>query len=294
MGGGGVDSDWAVMPAPPLAEVTIALVGKVGTGKSATANLILGSQAFASEYSPGSVTETCQRSSTTFHDGGGAARTINVIDTPGLFDMKISMEDACKEIVKCIEMSKDGIHALLMVFSAASRFSREEHNAVELIKLFFGDKILDHLILVFTHGDAVGEEVAWKKMLIVKSPAYVQDMLKLCQNRVVLFDNETKGVEHREIQRKKLLAIVDLVISSNNGKAFSYQMLPHVKEANDGQNRNSGDAYSAEKICEHLTRITKTVKYFYTLIQRLMASLEHANKEKEHFKTMYDNKCIVM
>ena len=33
MGGGGNDGDgdWAVLPCPPLAEVTLALVGKIGT-----------------------------------------------------------------------------------------------------------------------------------------------------------------------------------------------------------------------------------------------------------------------
>ncbi|KAK1683301.1 hypothetical protein QYE76_044149 [Lolium multiflorum] len=105
MGGGGNDGDgdWAVLPCPPLAEVTLALVGKIGTGKSATANCIIGKEAFASERSYVSVTETCQKSSTTFQDGC-VTRTVNVIDTP----------DARKEIVKCIEMSKHGIHAMLM------------------------------------------------------------------------------------------------------------------------------------------------------------------------------------
>ena len=88
--------------------------------------------------------------------------------------MEISIEDAREEIVKCIEMSKHGIHAMLMVFSAASRFSCEEQKTVESIKLFFGDRILDHIILVFTHGDQVGDEIAWKKMLTVKSPVYLQ------------------------------------------------------------------------------------------------------------------------
>jgi septin family protein len=82
IGGGGNDGDWAVLPCPPLAEVTLALAGKIGTGKSATANCILGKEAFASERSYESVTETCQKSSTTFQDGS-VTRTLNVIDTPG-------------------------------------------------------------------------------------------------------------------------------------------------------------------------------------------------------------------
>jgi hypothetical protein len=88
--------------------------------------------------------------------------------------MEISIEDARKEIVKCIEMSKNGIHAMLMVFSAESRFSCEEQKTVESIKLFFGDKILDHIILVFTRGDVVGDEITWKKMLAEKSPGYLK------------------------------------------------------------------------------------------------------------------------
>ncbi|CAM0904542.1 unnamed protein product [Alopecurus aequalis] len=261
MGGGGNDGDgdWVVLPCPPLAEVTLALVGKIGTGKSATANCILGREAFASESSYQSVTETCQESSTTFHDGC-VTRIVNVIDTPGLFDMEISIEDARKEIVKCIEMSKNGIHAMLMVFSADSRFSCEEQKTVESIKLFFGEKILDHIILVFTRGDEVGDEIAWKKMLAAKSPAYLKDMLKLCQNRVVLFNNKTSNMEHRAMQRKKLHDVVDSVISNNCGKAFSYQMFSHIQEAHDRQDESSVDGYSAEKIYEQLTQITKTVR----------------------------------
>ncbi|XP_048535082.1 immune-associated nucleotide-binding protein 9-like [Triticum urartu] len=302
MGGGGGcgcgdgDGDGnLVLPcqSPPLAEVTLALVGKIGTGKSATANCILGTHAFASEFAYVSVTETCQKSSATFHDGYGATRTVNVIDTPGLFDMEISIEDARKEIVKCIDMSKDGIHAMLIVFSATSRFSCEEQNTVESIKRFFGDKIVNHIILVFTHGDAVGDDVAWKKMLAVRSPVYLQDMIKLCQNRVFLFDNMTSNIERREMQRRKLLDAVDFVISSNGGTSFSYKMLPHIQEANDGQSENSTGGYSAERIYEQLTQITKKVDENLNSteeeIQRLKERLEKSQKEHDNVKQEMTN-----
>lgn len=77
MGGSDYDDDWVL----PSADITLVLVGKLGYGKSATGNSILGREAFVSEYSHASVTNTCQMGSTTLKDG----RTINVIDTPGEF-----------------------------------------------------------------------------------------------------------------------------------------------------------------------------------------------------------------
>ncbi|GJN02860.1 hypothetical protein PR202_ga20249 [Eleusine coracana subsp. coracana] len=154
MGGGGEDDGW-VLHCPRPADVTLVLVEKVGTGKSATANSILGCDAFKSEYSYASVTETCQMWSTTLRDDGW------------LYDMNMSEEDVRKEIAKCMDMSKDGIHAMLMVFSAATRFTREDEDTINSIKVFFGEKILEHMILVFTHGDNV-EESTWRNMLTNK------------------------------------------------------------------------------------------------------------------------------
>lgn len=97
----------------------------------------------------------------------------------GLFDMDIKAEDVRREIVKCMDMAKDGIHAMLMVFSATSRFSCEDEKTIETLKSFFGDKILDHMILVFTRGDEVGGETSWKNMLSDSAPTYLQVYLQL-------------------------------------------------------------------------------------------------------------------
>nr|TKW04514.1 hypothetical protein SEVIR_7G115000v2 [Setaria viridis] len=156
------------------------------------------------------------RSTTRSFGDAAAPRAVNVIDTPGLFDMNASTtEDARKEIAKCMDLSKDGIHAMLLVFSAATRFSDEDVNTVASIKMFFGDSISNHMILVFTNGDQVGESTL-KKMLSNKRARYLQELVRLCAHRVVLFDNRTSDAACQQQQLKKLLEAVDSVISDTD------------------------------------------------------------------------------
>ncbi|KAL6845784.1 hypothetical protein ACP4OV_024359 [Aristida adscensionis] len=175
MGGGG-GGDWVPHHHGCAADeaINIVLVGKVGFGKSATANSILGSgcKAFESRFSYGSVTETCQMASMRYCDARGRTRAINVIDTPGLFNTDKKVEDAGKDIIKCMDMAKDGIHAILLVFSAINRFSLEDENTIETIKMFFGDTIIDHMVLVFTYGDITGED-NWMEILANDAPEYL-------------------------------------------------------------------------------------------------------------------------
>uniref|UniRef100_A0A8R7RBZ5 AIG1-type G domain-containing protein n=2 Tax=Triticum urartu TaxID=4572 RepID=A0A8R7RBZ5_TRIUA len=280
MGGGGSDgdgySDWAVLPCPPrLADVSLALVGKVGSGKSATANCILGDDAFESKDSYRAVTETCQKRSREFHDGC-ATRTVNVIDTPGLFDMDSTAEDVQKEIAKCMDMAKDGFDAMLMVFSAQSRFSCEDEKAIESIKLLFGNEVLDHMILVFTHGDVVGGESRWKKKLTDSAPAYLQDMVDLFADRVVLFDNNTSDMQQREYQLKKLFRAVDFVISRNHGRPFCNQMFTQIKEMHPVSISNK------EIYDDYLKQISKMVEEkLNSTIARLETQLHEEQKERQ-------------
>lgn len=71
----------------------------------------------------------------------------------GLFDISAGIDFVGKEIVKCIDMAKDGIHAVLVVFSVRTRFSEEEEAALRSLRTLFGSKIINYMIVVFTGGD---------------------------------------------------------------------------------------------------------------------------------------------
>lgn len=73
----------------------------------------------------------------------------------GLLDISVDAESIAKEIIKCVDMAIDGIHAFLFVLSVRIRFSREEEYAFKCLFELFGSKISDHMIVVFTGGDKI-------------------------------------------------------------------------------------------------------------------------------------------
>lgn len=63
-------------------------------------------------------------------------------DSAGLYDPSVEPRVIAKEIAKCIDLAKDGIHAVLLVLSIRNRFSPEEASAFEGFREIFGPQIV--------------------------------------------------------------------------------------------------------------------------------------------------------
>ncbi|XP_055870430.1 uncharacterized protein LOC106072365 isoform X3 [Biomphalaria glabrata] len=196
------------------AHIDLLLIGKTGNGKSALGNSILNRNAFVSKNSTSSVTKIVSRETSEVN-----GRIVSVVDGPGVGDTDLGAEQAQNLVIEALSSAvatnPRGFHAFLLVLKLGGRLTSEEMDTINFLKKILGKNFFRKFgILVMTCGDQLEKGTDFQ-IWVSKQEGVLSDLVKECNNRIILFDNKTEDKEEKEKQLNDLMRIIDHLVLEN-------------------------------------------------------------------------------
>ena len=197
-----------------------------------------------------------------------------IMDSPGLFDIKRTHEEISNDIVKSVACMYPGPHAILYIIRLG-RYTEEEFQVYKRLKALFDEQVTHHVIVVLTGGDGLEKEEKGVEEVLRQIPASLKEVLDECQHRVVVFNNVA---DDKRLYVTQLLLEVDKMLARNGGR---YYVCP--KYANVGKGME-------EEVARRLDQLEQDDLTGKLYVQELKRKAQAAEDEIQRERTLLNDR----
>ena len=270
------------------------MIGSTGTGKSALGNSIVGvtrdqiTRPFLSKPSTESVTAKCQK-----EEGVINGQKIEIVDTPGFFDTKMTFEQTLDEVAESILMLDPGPHAILVVMRI-DRSTDEVIKGIELMKKIFGPDSFKFMIVVFTGRDNLEHHDLNIEQYLKTVAAPVQKLLEDCGMRYIPFNNMLKpSSEENKKQVFQLISMVKKLLKANSETYYTIHLLKKARDIADEEKRRIQEI-EREKANEEERKLKLEIERQNRKLEEMKEEQRHIQEEDERERGSLERVCILI
>ena len=201
---------------PPGKDLSIVLIGQPGSGKSATANSIVGKHIFKT-----TLWSTTTVSSEFQFGCRIEERKIDVLDTPGVLKGEFELE---KEVPTILSKYPNGFDAIVLVARYGERLTAKDAKALQLLRKVLGDRAKDKIILLLTYADQAEHETkedrvtlpldAYRKHWLTTLPDWAQTFIREIDERVIFFNNRLNPERNPDACKTQLSQLIGVCVGN--------------------------------------------------------------------------------